>query len=155
MLKTPSFLNFEVLSKWNSNYNTPPIFSIYIFHGILEWIKKQGGINAMRSTNEQKRKILYDAIDEFSDFYFCIADKQYRSNTTVPFRIGSKKGNVDLENKFLEEAKTQGMIQLNGHMTVGGIRVALYNSITVDNLTTLVTFMKYFYKDNAVISKKV
>jgi len=148
---TPSFLNFKILSQWNSNFNTPPIFPIYIMGQVLDWIKRNGGIEKMNLNNRRKCKMVYDVIDEFSDFYFCLADRSDRSHTSLPFRIGSNSGDINLENKFLDAAKNNGMVQLKGHMTVGGIRVSLYNAITIEEVEKLVAFMRKFYENNYML----
>uniref|UniRef100_A0A0K0E2I1 Phosphoserine aminotransferase n=1 Tax=Strongyloides stercoralis TaxID=6248 RepID=A0A0K0E2I1_STRER len=144
----PSILNFTETAKNKSLYNTPSMFSIHMTYYILCWIKKIGGVEYIYKNNQKKAKLLYDTIDNSNDFYFSPIDKKYRSNMNVPFRIGGKEGNADLEKLFIEESLKKGMIGLKGHRSVGGIRASIYNSITLDEVQQLVEFMKEFQKNH-------
>ncbi|CEF68655.1 Phosphoserine aminotransferase [Strongyloides ratti] len=140
----PSILNFTETAKHKSLYNTPSMFSIHMTYYTLCWIKKIGGTKYIFENNRKKAKLLYDTIDKSNNFYFSPIDKKYRSSMNVPFRIGGKEGNVDLEKLFIEESLKKGMIGLKGHRSVGGIRASIYNSITIDEVNELIEFMKEF-----------
>lgn len=92
-----------------------------------------------------KSKALYDLIDESDGFYVSNVEKSCRSRTTIPFRI---RCDDELEKKFLKAAESNGMIQLKGHRSVGGIRASMFNAMSVDQAMKLIDFMKKFQKDN-------
>jgi phosphoserine aminotransferase len=50
----------------------------------------------------------------------------------------------ELEERFIAEAKKQGMIGLKGHRSVGGIRVSIYNAAPYEWVETLAAFMEAF-----------
>jgi len=143
--KLPTMLQYRTHSKNNSLYNTPPTFGIYIAWLVLEWVESLGGLAAIERLNQEKAEILYRAIDE-SGFYRCPVEKKDRSWMNVVYRI--KEGDEVLEKKFVEEAKTRGMIGLQGHRAVGGLRASIYNAHPVEGVRALVDFMREFQKKN-------
>ncbi len=97
----------------------------------------------MHRENEDKAKVLYDAIDS-SDFYRGHADADARSLMNITFRLPSE----DLEKKFTVEATAQGLDGLKGHRSVGGIRASIYNAFPIEGVRALVSFMKEFERTN-------
>jgi phosphoserine aminotransferase len=140
----PSMFSYKLQQANNSLYNTPPCFSIYILDLTLDWIKKQGGLQGMQKVNDEKARILYDAIDSSGGYYNNPVDKDARSKMNVVFRLGSE----ELEEKFVKEAKAAGIIGVKGHRSVGGIRFSIYNANLVENVKKSVDFMKDFQKKN-------
>ncbi|XP_037654183.1 phosphoserine aminotransferase [Choloepus didactylus] len=140
----PSILEYKVQVSNKSLYNTPPSFSIYVMGLVLEWIKNNGGAVAMEKLSCIKSKMIYDIIDHSQGFYVCPVEPQSRSKMNVPFRIGNSKGDEALEKRFLDKALELNMISLKGHRSVGGIRVSLYNAVTIDDVQKLAAFMKNF-----------
>jgi len=143
----PSVLDYKVLNDNSSLYNTPSCYSIYITKLVLDWIKDQGGLAAINARNQQKSDRLYKMIDQSGGYYRNPVDVAWRSRMNVVFRIASERG-TELEAKFIKEAKEQGMIELKGHRSVGGIRISLYNGVTLDDVDTLINFMEDFQKNN-------
>ncbi|GAA6078849.1 phosphoserine aminotransferase isoform X1 [Tachysurus ichikawai] len=140
----PTILDYNVQAKNNSLYNTPPTYSIYIVKLVLEWLKNNGGTDVMYQLNKQKSSMIYDLINNTNGFYSCPVDISCRSHMNIPFRIGNLEGDEALERQFLEGASKLGMISLKGHRSVGGIRVSLYNAVTVEETQALATYMKEF-----------
>ncbi|XP_025082781.1 phosphoserine aminotransferase-like [Pomacea canaliculata] len=140
----PIIFDFQVQVGNNSLYNTPPTYSIYIMGLVFEWILEQGGVAKMEEWAIKKSSAVYDVIDSSNGFYVCPLDKGCRSRMNIPFRIGSAQGDEALEKKFIQEAENAKLISLKGHRSVGGIRVSLYNAVTVDETLVLVQFMKDF-----------
>jgi phosphoserine aminotransferase len=140
----PTMLSYKTHQANNSLYNTPPCFSIYILDLTLDWIKKMGGLPALQKINEEKARLLYDAIDSSGGYYNCPVDKDARSKMNVVFRLGSE----ELEDKFVKEAKAAGIIGVKGHRSVGGIRFSIYNANLVENVKISADFMKDFQKRN-------
>lgn len=140
----PTMLKYSTHAKNNSLYNTPPTFGIYMLGEVLNWVKSIGGITEIARRNEEKAKLLYDAIDESNGFYIGHAEKDSRSLMNVTFRV---KDEV-LEKKFLAEAKQAGFVGVNGHRSVGGCRASIYNAVPYEACRAFHDFMKQFQQVN-------
>ncbi|OQV18033.1 Phosphoserine aminotransferase [Hypsibius exemplaris] len=140
----PSVWDYKVQSANTSLYNTPPCFNVYITALILQWIQKNGGLDAMEALSRQKSGLIYDVIDKSNGFYSSPVDRKYRSRMNIPFRIGTGEEQDQLETEFLAEAKKHRMLQLKGHRSVGGMRASLYNAVTVAETQLLADLMKEF-----------
>ena len=97
---TPTMLRYKIHADADSLYNTPPAYGIYICGKVFKWLKKMGGLEAMKERNEKKAKILYDYLDE-SKLFKGTVRKEDRSLMNVPFITG----NEELDAKFVKEAK--------------------------------------------------
>ena len=140
---TPTMLKYKTHADAGSLYNTPPAYGIYICGKVFKWLKKQGGLEAIKERNEKKAKILYDYLDESKLFKGTVVPKD-RSLMNVPFITGNK----ELDAKFVKEAKEAGFENLKGHRSVGGMRASIYNAMPVEGVEKLVEFMKAFEKEN-------
>ena len=138
-----TMLNYRTHATNKSLYNTPNTWGIYLLNLVCKWLKEKGGLAAMQRENEDKAKLLYDAIDR-TDFYRGHADPDSRSMMNVTFRLPSE----DLEKKFASEATAAGLDGLKGHRSVGGIRASIYNAFPRAGCEALVEFMKEFEKKN-------
>lgn len=138
-----AYMDYALHSKEQGLYNTPPVFSIWGVKLVLDWIKKNGGVEGMDKRAEEKSRLLYDLFDS-SSFFRSPVDKRYRSRMNVVFRLPSE----ELEALFLEEAKKHNMLGLKGHRSVGGLRASIYNSLPKEDVLTLVDFMKEFERKN-------
>ena len=141
---TPTMLKWKTQADADSLYNTPPCYGIYICGKVFKWIKKMGGLEAMKAHNEKKAKILYDFLDQSKMFKGTVEPKD-RSLMNVPFVTG----NAELDAKFVKEAKAAGLENLKGHRTVGGMRASIYNAMPIEGVEKLVEFMKKFEAENA------
>jgi phosphoserine aminotransferase len=141
--KIPTFFKYSTHAKEHSLYNTPNSFGIYMVGLVLKKLKKTGGLQAMQARNEEKAKILYDAIDS-SGLYKATADKGSRSVMNVTFVLAKK----ELEDAFLKGANARGLIGLKGHRSVGGFRASIYNAQDTTNVVKLVKYMKEFEAKN-------
>ena len=140
----PTMLSYATHTGKNSMYNTPPCFAIYTVQLVLKWIEETiGGLDKMAAVNQQKAKLLYDAIDN-SDFYRGTADEDSRSLMNVTFRLPSE----DLEKQFVAQALENDLGGLKGHRSVGGCRASIYNPTPLEAVEVLVDFMKTFEKAN-------
>lgn len=140
---TPTMMKYKTHADANSLYNTPNCYCIYICGKVFKWLKKQGGLEAMKEKNEKKAKILYDFLDESKLFHGTV-EKDSRSLMNVPFVTG----NADLDAKFVKEAKEAGLENLKGHRSVGGMRASIYNAMPIEGVEALVDFMRKFEKEN-------
>jgi phosphoserine aminotransferase len=140
----PSVLDYKIQAEEGSMYNTPPCYAIYIAGLVQEWIKKQGGVNAIEAYNKEKAALLYDYLDNSKMFRAPVA-KDFRSIMNIPFVIGDEAK----EKQFVSEAAAQGMVNLAGHRLVGGMRASIYNAMPREGVVALIDFMKKFEKNNA------
>ncbi|MCI6812849.1 MAG: 3-phosphoserine/phosphohydroxythreonine transaminase [Lachnospiraceae bacterium] len=140
---TPTMLQYKIHADNDSLYNTPPAYGIYICGKVFKWLKKQGGLAAMKAYNEEKAAILYDFLDS-SRLFKGTVRKEDRSLMNVPFVTG----NADLDAKFVKEAKEAGLENLKGHRSVGGMRASIYNAMPREGVVKLVEFMKKFEEEN-------
>ena len=140
----PTMLKYSTFVESNSLYNTPPCFAVYVVDLVMEWLEETiGGLEKMEAINRQKAQLLYDYIDS-QDFYQNPVNPEDRSKMNVIFRLPSP----ELEDRFVQEAKKEGLIGLKGHRAVGGCRASLYNAVTVEAVEALLQFMKEFARKN-------
>ncbi|MEC1543293.1 3-phosphoserine/phosphohydroxythreonine transaminase [Bacillus halotolerans] len=140
----PKILKYSTHVKADSLYNTPPTFAIYMLSLVLEWLKKNGGVEAAEQRNEQKAQVLYSCIDESNGFYKGHARKDSRSRMNVTFTLRDD----GLTKKFVQEAKETKMVGLGGHRSVGGCRASIYNAVSLEDCEKLAAFMKKFQQEN-------
>ena len=140
---TPTMMRYQTHAENGSMYNTPPCYGIYICGKVFQWLKKKGGLSAMKEFNEKKAKLLYDFLDQSELFKGTVVEKD-RSLMNVPFVTGSE----ELDAKFVKEAKAAGFENLKGHRTVGGMRASIYNAMPIEGVEALVAFMKKFEAEN-------
>ena len=148
---TPFMLDWDLFSKApGQTFNTPATYSIYITGLNIAHMLKQGGLNHYIDLAEQRSKLLYDTIDNSDGFYINTTLKQYRSKINIPFRLKGDDTEAGkdifrrLELLFLDQAKSEGLIQLKGHGQNKGIRASCYNAMPVLGVQKLVYFMKKF-----------
>lgn len=140
---TPTMLKYKTHADNDSLYNTPPCYGIYICGKVFKWLKKMGGLSAMKERNEEKAKILYDFLDQSKMFHGTVTPTD-RSLMNVPFVTGDE----ELDAKFVKEAAAAGFVNLKGHRTVGGMRASIYNAMPKEGVEKLVAFMKKFEEEN-------
>jgi len=139
----PTVLQYKTYADNNSLYNTPPTYSIYMCGLVLEWIKANGGLAAMKQHNQKKAAVLYDFLDS-SKLFSNPVEKSDRSLMNVTFVTG----NEEIDKKFIKEAKAAGLVNLGGHRSVGGMRASIYNAMPIEGVQKLVDFMKKFEEEN-------
>ncbi|HYS23131.1 MAG TPA: 3-phosphoserine/phosphohydroxythreonine transaminase [Candidatus Eisenbacteria bacterium] len=138
----PTLLQYRTHIREKSLYHTPPTFAVYIVGLVLEWIESEGGIPGIEKRNEAKAKLLYDTIESSGGFYSCPVEKISRSKMNVVFRVGG--GDDAIEKKFAAEAAAARLVGTPGHRSVGGMRVSLYNAVTLEAVEALTSFMREF-----------
>ncbi len=137
----PATLDYRTYIEHGSRYNTPPVFAIYIVLLVTRWLRDDvGGIQAMHARNRDKAKLLYDILDESPAFFRGHAQTDARSLMNVTFRLPSE----DLEARFVAEAAEEGLVELKGHRSVGGIRASIYNAMPREGVEALAAFMREF-----------
>lgn len=141
---TPTMLRYDTHVDAKSLYNTPPAYGIYMCGKVFQWLKAQGGLEAMKERNVEKAQLLYDFLDQ-SALFKGTARKEDRSIMNVPFVTGSD----ELDAKFVAEAKKVGIESIKGHRSVGGMRASIYNAMPREGVEALVKFMGEFERENA------
>lgn len=138
----PTMLDYKIHADNDSMYNTPPTYGIYMAGLVFKWLKTNGGVAAMERVNIEKANTLYAAIDLSNGFYHCPVATSDRSRMNVPFTL--KDSALDAE--FLKQAEQNGLVQLKGHRSVGGMRASIYNAMPLAGVQALAQFMNHFAK---------
>lgn len=136
----PAMLDWSVYAKNNSLQNTPPVLQFYVAMLMARWVEEQGGVEEMDRRAKLRSQMLYDAIDDMGDFYLCRIPTGIRSRMNAVFTLADES----LIPTFVEEAAAQGMTNLAGHRSVGGLRASLYNVMPIEAVERLTTFMRDF-----------
>lgn len=136
-----TMLDYREHAATNSLNNTPPVFAVYIVMLVTEWLRNEiGGLDAMHKLNKEKAQLLYDVVDENNQFYIPHAQQDCRSLMNVTFRLPTD----ELTKAFVEQAAAQGLKELKGHRSVGGIRASIYNAMPREGVEKLRDFMLKF-----------
>ncbi len=141
---TPMTLDYAQQAAAGSMLNTPASFNWYVCGLIFQWLKRQGGLDAMAEMNARKAGKLYDLIDA-SDFYACPVAPEARSRMNVRFTLAEEGLNA----AFLEQAEAAGLAALRGHRALGGMRASIYNAMPETGVDALVAFMREFERNRA------
>ncbi|MGD9631519.1 MAG: 3-phosphoserine/phosphohydroxythreonine transaminase [Pyrinomonadaceae bacterium] len=141
----PPLFDYRTMAEQHSMVNTPNTWGVYLIGLVCGWIKDQGGLAALKIRNEEKARLLYNAIDSSDGFYTGRAERPARSAMNVTFTLPT----ADLERKFCKEAERRQMSGLAGHRSVGGIRASIYNAFPLAGVEALVEFMSDFSAENS------
>ncbi len=137
----PGYLNYATHVKNNSMWNTPPTFAVYLVGLVAKWLQNDiGGLAKMAELNRKKAQLLYEVVDELSDYYRGHAHPEHRSLMNVTFRLPTE----ELEAAFVTAASKEGLTTLKGHRSVGGIRASIYNAMPIEGVIKLRDFMRQF-----------
>ena len=137
----PSMCSYPAIVENNSQFNTSPVFPIYVMNYVLDWIEEQGGLTKVEEKNRKKAQLLYGILDEL-DFYQPTANKEDRSLMNITFVLQ----NESLTESFLAEAIQNNFVGLKGHRSVGGMRASIYNSFPLEGVEKFGEFLKDFAK---------
>jgi phosphoserine aminotransferase len=140
----PAYLSYATHAPKDSMYNTPPVFPIYMLMKTLQWLEKEGGLDAATKMANERAGLIYGAMAANADFYKCPVQESARSNMNIVWRLPSE----DLEKQFVAEALEAGMSGLKGHRSVGGCRASVYNAMPIAGAKALADFMGEFAKKN-------
>ncbi|MCF8998888.1 3-phosphoserine/phosphohydroxythreonine transaminase [Acinetobacter nectaris] len=135
----PSLLKYSAQADNGSMLNTPATYSWYLAGLVFEWLKEQGGVEAIHQKNLEKANLLYGYIDQ-SKFYDNPIAQSNRSIMNVPFTLADSA----LDKEFLKQAEAAHLLNLAGHRSVGGMRASIYNAVPLEGVQALVDFMEQF-----------
>ena len=141
---TPTMFDWKVMADNDSMYNTPPCYCIYVLGLVLDWIKEQGGLEAMKKINTHKAELLYSFLEQ-SKLFKTPVRPDCRSLMNATFVTG----NEELDALFCKETAAAGFVNLKGHRSVGGMRASIYNAMPTEGVEKLVEFMKAFEEAHA------
>ncbi|MDD3411155.1 MAG: 3-phosphoserine/phosphohydroxythreonine transaminase, partial [Eubacteriales bacterium] len=139
----PKLMNWELQQKNDSMVNTPNTYGIYMAKLVFEWLLELGGVPAMYERNQKKAALLYDYLDQ-SKLFKPIARKESRSLMNVTFVTGD----ADKDAAFVKFCSKNGLVNIKGHRSVGGMRASIYNAMPVAGVQKLVSLMAEFEKEN-------
>jgi phosphoserine aminotransferase len=142
----PTMLDYKVHIDNDSMFNTPSTVPVFGCLQTLIWLKELGGIPAVEKLNKAKADALYGEIERNRLFMATIPDPNDRSRMNVNFVMNPEY--AELEKPFLTYAKSQGLIGLEGHRSVGGFRASLYNALPMESVQALIDAMQTFEKEN-------
>lgn len=137
----PTMLNYQTHITKNSSFNTPPVLPIYVSMLTMNWVREQGGLEAMATYNQNKAKVVYDEIDR-NGMFKGTADIEDRSLMNACFVLNDSS----LDAEFLEQCAAAGCDGLKGHRSVGGFRASIYNAMTMEGVEVLRDVMQDFEK---------
>ncbi|MBP3645839.1 MAG: 3-phosphoserine/phosphohydroxythreonine transaminase [Clostridia bacterium] len=140
----PKLMSWAIEAKNDSMVNTPNTYGIYMAKLGFEWLRDLGGVPAIYEQNVYKANLLYDFIDN-SALFNAPAAKEDRSLMNVTFVTGD----ADKDAAFVKYATANGLVNLKGHRSVGGMRASIYNAMPVEGVKKLIEVMKAFEKENA------
>ena len=135
----PSVFNYAEQAKNQSMLNTPATYSWYLVGLVLKWLQAQGGVDAIEQRNSAKAAKLYQTIDQ-STLYANPVEIASRSRMNVPFILSDE----NLDKPFLAAAEANGLFELKGHRSVGGMRASIYNAMPEAGVQALIDFMAEF-----------
>jgi phosphoserine aminotransferase len=142
----PRILDLRTQIEHRSNYNTPPVFAIYVLTLVTRWLRNDvGGLAAMQRINEAKAACLYKLLDDMGDVVKVHADRPWRSKMNVAFTFGDAR----LDRAFTHTASARGIVGLDGHRSLGGLRASLYNAVTPQAVDTLCEVLTEFATQSA------
>ena len=135
-----SALRYQVYADENSLYNTPPVFTIWMTGKVMKWIEEQGGTEGLETASAAKADAVYQIIDQSDGFFRSPVAISDRSHTNLVFRLPTE----ELEAEFLAESVRRGMMGLEGHVSVGGLRASMYAALPEESVWELVDHMTSF-----------
>lgn len=139
-----NYLNLKKLTTSNSVLNTPPTFSIFVLNLVTEWMIKSGGLDYFEKKSISQSNELYKFLDENSNLFDFSSELRFRSKSNVVFKFKEDKYN----DTFIKQANDSGIIGINGHRSIGGIRVSLFNSVDQPMFNYFIDFLKKFINES-------
>jgi phosphoserine aminotransferase len=137
----PAVFDYKAMADEGSMLNTPPTFAWYLAGLTFKWLKAEGGLAVIGERNRAKAQLLYAAIDA-SGFYTNPVARECRSWMNVPFTLKDP----GLDASFLSQARSAGLVNLEGHRSVGGMRASIYNAMPLAGVQALMDFMQDFQR---------
>jgi phosphoserine aminotransferase len=134
-------LDYAAHALAGSLLHTPPVFAIYVVLLSLRWLEGEvGGLAAMGKINAEKARIVRHALSESPFFYRHDVLSGFESDMNVTFRCPT----AELDACFEARATQAGLLGTEGHRSRGGLRISLYNGVTIEDARVVATFLSEF-----------
>jgi phosphoserine aminotransferase len=133
----PAILDYQQHIDKESMYNTPSVFAIYTSYLTLQWLKANGGIEAMEKKNNEKAALIYGEIDR-NPLFSGTAKTEDRSRMNVTFLLNDESHAEQFDRIW----KAAGISGLAGHRSVGGYRASIYNAMPLESVQVLADAMQ-------------
>lgn len=140
----PIMQSYFETQKQYSISNTPVVIAWYSAYLMFQWVKNNGGISYFEKLNHQKAKALYQYLDQSELFVPLVKDK-IQSRMNVVFT--RKDNNQEKIKNLIKQAEKDGFYGINGHRSLGGFRVSLYNAITQEDVSALIAYLEVYEKN--------
>lgn len=131
-------LTYSALFEAKSALNTPPVMAIFVMNKMLNWMRSLGGVRTMEDWALQKANMVYKHFDD--NFYIGRAQKGYRSRHNFVFNLTTP----EKEAHFIQEAAKNKILEIKGYKSVGGIRVSMYNGVSLQSAKAMSDFMALY-----------
>lgn len=138
----PTMLRYTTHVQTKSLFNTPNTFGIMVLRNVLDWVKGEGGVEAVGARNRRKADRIYEVLDA-SSLYAGHAQPDSRSTMNVTWTLQGDDAQAQTK-RFLAEATKAGLSGLKGHRSVGGCRASIYNAFPEAGVGVLCEFMREF-----------
>ena len=137
----PAVLDYRAHAEARSILHTPPVFALYVVLLSLRWLANEvGGLEKMGKINAEKARLVRGALAAAQPFYQQSIEPEFASDLNVTFRCASPK----LDQRFVAEADAAGLIGTEGHRSRGGLRISLYNGVSVEDAAVMAQFLADF-----------
>ncbi len=137
----PDFLDYRQHLQARSILNTPPVFAIYVVLLVLRWLRFEiGGLDKMQAINAAKASKIYNALERLGDDVKIHAQPSCRSQMNAVFHFR----HPEWQQKFLDLSQKAGFIGMEGHRSLGGIRISMYNAMQLQAIDDLVEWVAEF-----------
>ncbi len=136
----PPILRWRDHAAARSRLNTPPTVLAWLLGKMLEWIEAEGGLDEMDRRTRERGRIVYEALEAHPDVYRLPAAREDRSWVNVVFRTRDEA----TDRAFLAAARARGLVGLEGHRVVGGLRASMYTGMPVEGARRLAALLHEF-----------
>ena len=138
----PDWVFIERLGKFTA-------FFLFL-HQILNYISKMkkfavilSGCGHKDGSEIHEATTLLLSIDQHQCEYQCFAPNRPQHDV-----VNHLTGDADKDAAFVKAAAGEGLVNLKGHRSVGGMRASIYNAMPMEGVQKLVDFMKKFEVEN-------
>jgi phosphoserine aminotransferase len=140
-LGLPPVLDYRAHAQAGSLLHTPTVFSIYVVLLSLRWLANEiGDLSEMGRINAEKARVVRGALSAGQPFYTQGVEADFASDMNVTFRCPTKA----LDALFVASAEQAGLIGTEGHRSRGGLRISLYNGVTLEDARAIADFVVDF-----------
>ena len=131
--------------------NTPPTFGWYVAGLVFQWLKRQGGLAAMAELNRAQGRA---ALRRHRSARRLLPQSRRQGLPLVDERAVHAARTPSSTSRSSTRRKQAGLVDLEGHRSVGGMRASIYNAMPLEGVQALVDFMQEF-ADAAWLSSRM